>query len=108
MDEADEFYASPMQWLETNMEPFESLENSSIERQSAKDAAHTERTANGQVTGQNRPWPQHLVFFKQLEPQMREMVGGRYKECWRGFNTYWHDDWRRKGDVVVWCLSLGS
>ena len=32
------------------------------------------------------------------------LQGSGYGECWRGFNTHWHDDWRRKGDVVVWCL----
>ena len=30
--------------------------------------------------------------------------GTRYEECWRGFNTHWHDDGRRRGDVVVRCL----
>ena len=32
------------------------------------------------------------------------LQGSGYGECWRGFNSHWHDDWRRKGDVVVWCL----
>ncbi len=30
--------------------------------------------------------------------------GSGYAECWRGFNSHWHNDWRRKGDVAVWCL----
>nr|POE52157.1 gpi mannosyltransferase 3 [Quercus suber] len=49
-------------------------------------------------------WPQKVVMFAQLEPTLRgvlEMNG--YTECWRGFNTHWHDDRRRQGDVVVWC-----
>ena len=25
-------------------------------------------------------------------------------ECKRLFNSHWHDDWRRVGDVVIWCL----
>ena len=42
---------------------------------------------------------------------MRRVLGGNgngyyggYSECKRLFNSHWHDDWRRKGDVVVWCL----
>ncbi|KAI9671551.1 MAG: hypothetical protein M1817_003603 [Caeruleum heppii] len=50
-------------------------------------------------------WPRYLVFFAQLEPVLKETAKQRrrYTECWRGFNTHWHDDARRKGDVVVWC-----
>lgn len=52
-----------------------------------------------------REWPQYLVFFEQLEGVLGEvLVGSRYRECWRGFNSQWHDDWRRVGDVVIWCL----
>ena len=52
-----------------------------------------------------RAWPQNLVFFAQLEGTMGEVLrGSRYRECWRGKNSWVHDDWRRKGDVVVWCL----
>ncbi|OCT46705.1 GPI mannosyltransferase 3 [Cladophialophora carrionii] len=56
-------------------------------------------------TGQRKPWPDYLVFFAQLEPTMQAALrGSAYAECWRGFNSQWHDDWRRVGDVVVWCL----
>jgi phosphatidylinositol glycan class B len=52
-----------------------------------------------------RPWPQNLVFFGQLEDTMREVLGETlYRECWRGFNSHFHDDFRRTGDVIVWCL----
>lgn len=52
-----------------------------------------------------RKWPLYLVFFEQLEPVMRTYLGQTgYGECWRGFNSHFHDDWRRKGDVVVWCM----
>lgn len=54
-------------------------------------------------------WPQYLVFFGQLERTMKEVVGeegGGYGECWRGWNGIggWHEDWRRMGGMVVWCL----
>ena len=29
---------------------------------------------------------------------------GGYAERWRGGNSGLHDDWRRRGDVVVWYL----
>jgi len=52
-----------------------------------------------------RKWPDYLVFFEQLESVMRTALqGSGYAECWRGFNSHWHDDWRRTGDVLVWCL----
>lgn len=55
-------------------------------------------------------WPEYLVFFAQLEDVLRGVVAeagvGRsaYRECWRGWNSWAHDDWRRRGDMVVWCL----
>jgi phosphatidylinositol glycan class B len=50
-------------------------------------------------------WPDYLVFFSDfLEPILQPNIRGGYKECWRGFNSHAHDDWRRKGEIVVWCL----
>jgi len=52
-----------------------------------------------------RPWPRYLVFFEQLEETIGEVLqGSKYIECWRGFNTHFHDDSRRNGDIIVWCL----
>ncbi|KAL2399665.1 Glutamine-fructose-6-phosphate aminotransferase [isomerizing] [Exophiala dermatitidis] len=56
--------------------------------------------------GTRRPWPDYLVFFAQLEPTLTASLrGSGYGECARFFNSRWHDDWRRTGDVVVWCLN---
>jgi phosphatidylinositol glycan class B len=53
-----------------------------------------------------RPWPMVLAFFEQLEPELKDYLEPtRYQECWRGFNSHFHDDWRRQGDVVLWCLT---
>lgn len=50
-------------------------------------------------------WPEYLVFFEQMEATMKVVLkGSAYRECWRGWNSYGHDDWRRRGDMVVWCL----
>jgi phosphatidylinositol glycan class B len=102
LDEADEFYitSGPVAWLEGNMEDARTISASgsrSGQHWVAQDPTFKE--------GGKRSWPQNLVFFGQLEGTIKEfLVGSRYRECWRGFNTHFHDDGRRKGDVIVWCL----
>lgn len=82
LDEADQFYLDPSSWLESHM---------------ASPTDHSEEKLK-------RDWPEYVVFFEQLEPTIRNTLGsGEYMECWRGFNTHFHDDWRRQGDVIVWC-----
>lgn len=57
------------------------------------------------VGSKKRAWPDYFLFFGQLELTMtRIMAGSAYVECKRFHNSLFHDDWRRKGDVVVWCL----
>ncbi|KAF2100534.1 hypothetical protein NA57DRAFT_36717 [Rhizodiscina lignyota] len=99
LDEADQFYADPVNWLRRHMRhhhPSTKTEDSNRREQSEQSSGNT----NGE-----RVWPDRLVFFEQLD--LTAMIGGvdgvEYRECWRGFNTHWHDDWRRQGDVVVWC-----
>jgi phosphatidylinositol glycan class B len=51
----------------------------------------------------------YLVFFAQLEDTMREVLeGSMYYESQRFWNSHWHDDRRRQGDVVVWHLGKGE
>ncbi|KAG9841060.1 glycosyltransferase family 22 protein, partial [Aureobasidium melanogenum] len=92
LDEADQFYEDPVVWMREHMEDLKSLEM----RQS---------TAAIDIHQDKAQWPEYLVFFEQLEPTMTECLAKtEYRQCWRGFNTHWHDDWRRQGDVVVWRL----
>ena len=54
-----------------------------------------------------KPWPRFIVGFEGIEGVLREYSQGRMKrfvvrERWRGFNSHWHDDERRRGDVVIW------
>ncbi|EMG47891.1 hypothetical protein G210_1634 [Candida maltosa Xu316] len=51
--------------------------------------------------GVDLPYPQHLVVFEPLESLMNELKG--YHECQRFFNSYFHWDSRRNGDVIVYC-----
>lgn len=97
LDEADQFYANPSLFVKTHMSRhpprpkglFPGRHQS--HRIFAKDA--------------RKEWPEYLVFFAQLEPTLDVLLrGSGYAECWRGWNTHWHDDWRRQGDIVAWCL----
>lgn len=89
VDEADVFYNDPVAWLSGNV-----------------------------GRGKARAWPDYLLFFGQLEGVLKgrrteqdgtivqtgpAVPAGMYEECWRGFNSFWHDDPRRRGDVLVWC-----
>ena len=95
LDEADMFYASPELWIDQNMKDSKTLVKNFGVR----------RVPSAEEEEGKRDWPQYLVFFEQLEPTLKSVLDGtKYEQCWRGFNTHWHDDWRRKGDVVVWCI----
>ena len=116
VDEADQFYLDINAWLKRHMsrhpptingmsaqkhEPgvFAPRQRRMFEVET-RDEEYLWRERNGR-----RPWPDYLVFFQQLEPVMtRSLRSSGYVECWRGFNSHWHDDWRRQGDVIVWCL----
>ena len=94
LDEADVFYASPKAWIRKNMRDPQTIAKDTQLNQSDRD-----------IDEGAREWPEYLIFFEQLEPSLAEVLhGSNYGECWRGFNTHWHDDWRRQGDVVVWCM----
>jgi phosphatidylinositol glycan class B len=101
LDEADRFFLSPgpAGWLQDHMEDVNTVRASG-----SRSSRHWGRVDPTVQRVGRRPWPQHLVFFAQLEPVLEEHLrGSTYRECWRGFNTHWHDDWRRQGDVLVWC-----
>jgi GPI mannosyltransferase 3 len=98
IDEADAFYADPLLWLRDNM---------SRQPPNPRGGAFTgrERQRRHDLQAHRREWPDYLIFFAQAESTMDVALrGSGYAECWRGFNSRWHDDWRRRGDVVVWCL----
>ena len=102
LDEADEFYIrpGPVAWLKANMEDVETVRDAG-----SRSGQHWMRQDPRFKRKYRREWPQNLVFFEQLEGVLKEhLAGSRYQECWRGFNSHFHDDWRRVGDVVVWCL----
>lgn len=74
VDEADRFYADPVKFLSDDFD---------------------------------KEWPSHLLMFEQLLQDnhvthiLKEQQG--YHECARFFNSHFHDDWRRQGDVIALC-----
>ncbi|KAJ9665149.1 glycosylphosphatidylinositol anchor biosynthesis [Coniosporium apollinis] len=89
LDEADQFYLDPTAWMEMNLD-------SGLKDDKQGDWRNV-------TEGQKRGWPQYLIFFAQLEDAVKEATRDlAYQESWRGFNSHWHDDWRRRGDVVVY------
>ncbi|OJD13221.1 hypothetical protein AJ78_06295 [Emergomyces pasteurianus Ep9510] len=107
IDEADQFYQDPTAFLQKNMKgglrdfpskPSYQANNNLLTRHYASSSS-LDRTTSHHL------WPDYLAFFAQLEPTLRTALhSSPYAECYRTWNTAWHDDWRRKGDIVVWCL----
>lgn len=56
-----------------------------------------------EVEGVGRAGIERLVVFGEAEKRVGEKLGDEYRVCWRGFNSQVHDDWRRRGEVVVFC-----
>jgi GPI mannosyltransferase 3 len=124
LDEADQFYASPPDWLKRHMSrnppspKFPEVARGTQETGVFANAKprrvfEVEKREEEELWRERRgrrPWPEYLVFFGQLEPEMRRTVGARsgYGECERIWNSHAHDDWRRVGDIVVWCLYPGK
>lgn len=49
-------------------------------------------------------WPSHLVFFQSLEDTIVPLLKDtEYRECKRFFNSFFHEDPQRQGDVIVYC-----
>ncbi|KAI0996685.1 hypothetical protein K3495_g11499 [Podosphaera aphanis] len=61
-----------------------------------------------------RQWPEFVVGFQGIDEFIRkswetkDRPGAKVVEVARIFNSHWHDDPRRKGDVVVWKLIRGQ
>ncbi|KAL1957523.1 hypothetical protein VTO42DRAFT_5749 [Malbranchea cinnamomea] len=104
VDEADQFYNDPITFLRTNMV-------GGTRHIPGRPSYQTYSAPNpsGDQDPHKHSWPDYLVFFAQLEPLLQsELSSSAYAECYRTWNTAWHDDWRRRGDVIVWCLDATS
>lgn len=95
VDEADEAHADPIQFLQKNFPTPPRGDGVGLKRMMEETRYR---------------WPERLVVFGVLEREvLRGYLGldneeGGYRVCGRFWNGHWHDDWRRRGDVVVLCL----
>lgn len=63
----------------------------------------------GRERERKKAWTGFLVGFGQLEVELGAYLrGSGYGVCWRGWNGWGHEDWRRRGGMVVWCLDEGE
>ncbi|KAK6334722.1 glycosylphosphatidylinositol anchor biosynthesis [Orbilia javanica] len=95
VDEADEFYNNPTDFLYRTFgrPPLKGEEEDKAEDKSEGTAL----------------WPDKLITFEATAAFVKGYLRigreeARYVECKRFFNSHFHDDSRRKGDVIVWCL----
>ena len=112
VDEADRFYANPSTFMNQEMGQPPRVRSSLGFKLAPQGLGY----GNGNKVGDDangrrgkKEWPEYLVFFQQAEEMLRTALkGSGYRQCWRRFNSHWHDDWRRSGDVIVWCLQKRS
>jgi GPI mannosyltransferase 3 len=110
LDEADRFYADPVGFLERELGPPRSNKSRTSFFSSHKPveglSLQNVDISIGSWDGKKgrKLWPHYLVFFEGATEAIAKVVHGTdYSQCWRGWNSWVHDDWRRRGDVVVWC-----
>lgn len=110
LDEADQFYDSPAQYLRKNMAGgLRHFPRRPSYVSGARSLPTTAPRTSSSSAEYLHEWPDYLIFFAALEPTLHTLLrSSSYGECWRTWNTAWHDDWRRKGDIVVWCLDSGE
>lgn len=54
-------------------------------------------------------WPSHLIIFQPQESILDEYLRhSPYKKCKRFFNSYFHWDSRRNGDLIVYCKNTNE
>lgn len=95
LDESDVFYANPTKWLDENME--------------ANWGTTSEWVFSQPLAAGKRPWPSHVVMFEALVPEVAGYFeNSPYRECDRVWNSYFHWDGRRQGDLVVYCRKDGK
>ncbi|KAG7821074.1 hypothetical protein KL909_000277 [Ogataea angusta] len=88
-DESDEFYDDTLGFLQRNF-PSLTVENSRDDLRGSY--PHT--------------WPEYLIFFESLEQFMKEYLhNSGYSEYHRIFNSRFHWDSRRTGDVIIYKLN---
>ncbi|KAM0750250.1 hypothetical protein T439DRAFT_302200 [Meredithblackwellia eburnea MCA 4105] len=104
-DQSDFFYDSPSQYLNTRFPSSVDLSfpasplNRNLRLQSSNDLGWT------------HSWPSHIVLYSTLLRVEKEEEGLKVEEIlrsqgyglWRKvWNSHWHEDGRRRGDLLIW------
>lgn len=107
-DQSDFFYASPTDYLLARFPPSVNL---SFPSSPFVPPHSSSTTSSSNDLGWTHEWPSHLVVFDALLKQdggtVERLLKERgYREERRLWNSHWHEDERRRGDVVVlrWAL----
>lgn len=118
MDEADRFYADPLKFMQSEVGPYmaerrhNDITTDSTTSHSPATSSESQESQSSQVRIQNltpwnggldlKLWPEYLVFFEASEEAISTFakpIG--FVACWRSWNSWFHDDWRRRGDLFV-------
>lgn len=82
-DESDEFYADPVGFMRSNFP--------------APDAPTNAQSSKRHL------WPDKIVVFEQMRGTMDSILEESYGQCDKIFNSRFHWDSRRRGDLIVYC-----
>ncbi|KAL8799093.1 MAG: hypothetical protein Q9182_006156 [Xanthomendoza sp. 2 TL-2023] len=113
LDEADLFYQSPSHWLSLHLgRPPKNINEQQLRLAALETATGIPWNGELMYVGERgkerekrKAWTGYLVFFGQLEKELGKVLSGSgYGVCWRGWNGWGHEDWRRRGGMVIWCL----
>ncbi|KAL8690008.1 MAG: hypothetical protein Q9224_004508 [Gallowayella concinna] len=117
LDEADLFYQSPTHWLSLHLgRPPKNINEQQLRLAALETASGIPWNGEsmyvddkGRQRERRKAWTGYLVFFGQLEKELEKVLSGSgYGVCWRGWNGWGHEDWRRRGGMVIWCLDEGE
>ncbi|KAI8811203.1 Alg9-like mannosyltransferase family-domain-containing protein [Cladochytrium replicatum] len=116
LDESDIFYNDPISFIQTY------FDGASLRTMNERRSSDSEPllTVPGQTYSIRRcRWPSHVVLFDALLPRVEDLRLFRtstndqpgsfvYTECARFFNSHFHDDSRRMGDVIIFCKNVNA
>ncbi|KAL8899143.1 MAG: hypothetical protein Q9192_001714 [Flavoplaca navasiana] len=117
LDEADQFYQSPTHWLSQHLgRPPKNSKEQQLRLSALETATGVSWDGKvgyidekGRERERKKAWTGYVVAFGQLEEELGAYLrGSGYGVCWRGWNGWGHEDWRRRRGMVVWCLDEGE
>lgn len=110
-DQSDFFLADPLQYMRTRFPTTVDLSFPPMERSqfSVPSSTGLPRAHAAYDLGWRHPWPSHLVMFSSLldthdhTTSMADVLTAQgYRETARFWNSVFHPEAHRRGDVVVW------